>query len=496
MKLFAALLLVALAPLAAAEPRPAPRPGLRPNVLFIISDDLRTELGAYGGAAQTPNLDRLAKRGVRFDRAYVQVPLCNPSRTSMLTGRQPTRTGVYGNRQWVGDTHPDWVSLPRYFKDHGYVTVRSGKVFHGGIDDTEAWTEGGEARRFGEDAEAPRPTPRNEEERVAGVTARDRARAPLSDRWEAVEGDTASMGDTRVADRTIAALRKHRGGDRPFFITCGFSKPHSPLVAPKRFFDLYRPDAVALPPDFAPRPTVPEGFPAGSIRPRNADLFIGRDATPQGAREMIRAYRACVSYMDWNAGRVLDELATLGLDKDTIVVFWGDHGYQLGEKGKWSKAGSLWEQGTRSPLIVYDPRSKGNGKASPRIVQAVDIYPTLTDLCGLPAPADLDGVSLRPLLHKPEARWDRPAFSVWSERGEKLSGVAVRTEGWRYAEFYGMGMGAMLLDVRKDPHEMKNVVEDKRHAKVVAELSARVRQYAAGLTEPAPAEATPAASPQ
>src|SRR5690606_33923250 len=152
-------------------------------------------------------------------------------------------------------------------------------------------------------------------------------------------------------------------------------------------------DDINLPPDFAPRPTVPEGFPAGSIRMSTADLFIGREATPEQAREMIRAYLACVSYVDWNVGRVLAELDGLGLRDNTIVVFWGDHGYQLGEKGKWSKAGSLWEQGTRVPFIIHDPRAKGNGQSSPRVVELLDIYPTLVDLCGLPSYEGLEGRS-------------------------------------------------------------------------------------------------------
>jgi arylsulfatase A-like enzyme len=460
-----------------------------PNVLLIISDDLRTELGCYGGAAITPHLDRLAAQGVRFDRAYCQYPLCNPSRTSLLTGRHPTTTGVYGNREWVGAAHPDWVSLPRHFRNNGYFTARAGKIFHGGIDDTDAWTVGGERRQY-EAAPAGgagprRPTSAQQEAaRLGAVSEQDRARAPASDRWEAAPEGSEPLGDTAAVDRTIALLRERRDARRPFFIACGLSKPHSPLVAPKRFFDAYQGRPIDLPIDFAPRPTVPPGFPAGSIRPINADLFIRRDAEPEEARDMIRAYRACVSYVDWNLGRLLAELDRLGLRGRTIVVFLGDHGYQLGEKGKWSKAGSLWEQGARIPLIIHDPRSRGNGRASPRIVQAVDLYPTLVDLCGLPRPKGLEGRSLRGLLDAPDAAWDRPAFTVWSERGRWLSGVAVRTERWRYAEFYGIGAGRMLTDPLADPHELTNLADDPRHAPVVRELSALVGRYAAGKTEP------------
>jgi arylsulfatase A-like enzyme len=216
----------------------------------------------------------------------------------------------------------------------------------------------------------------------------------------------------------------------------------------------------------------------GSIRPSNADLFIGRDSTPETAREMIRAYLASSAWMDFNVGRVLDALDELGLSKSTIVVFWGDHGYQLGEKGKWSKAGSLWEQGTRTPFIIRDPRVKSNGRVCNRVVQMVDLYPTLVELCGLQPPGGLEGRSLSPLLADPEAAWDHPAYTVWSEDGKHFSGVLVRTARWRYAEFFGRGAGRMLVDPAADPHELKNLAEEPAHAETVDTLSGMVRTYA------------------
>lgn len=467
------------------------------NVLFIISDDLRVELGCYGDTpVKTPNIDRLAAQGVRFERSYCQYPLCCPSRTSMLTGRNPTTTNVQGNRSWFGAAHPDWVSLPKYFRQNGYVTLRSGKIFHEGIDDTEAWVEGGEPRIYGEDAPkqkkeqsaAPKPaTAAEDEAHVKSMIALDRSRAAKSDRWEATPDDEdPPQNDTIKTDKALELLQKYKDADQPFFLAFGLSKPHSPLIAPKRFFDEYKIDAIPLPVDFAPRPTVPEGFPAGSIRPNNADLFIARDASPQEAKEMIRAYLSCVSYVDWNVGRMLDLLKKLGLAENTIVVFWGDNGYQLGEKGKWSKAGSLWEQGARVPLIIYDPRAKGNGKPSPRIVQALDIYPTLVDLCNLPKAEGLEGLSLRPLLNDPQAKWDHPAYTIWNEHARGITGVVVRNERWRYAEFYGRGAGAMLIDPINDPHELKNLVNDPKYASVVKELSGLAKKYVEGQTEPTP----------
>jgi iduronate 2-sulfatase len=459
------------------------------NVLFILSDDLRTELGSYGSElAQTPAIDRLGAQGVRFERAYCQYPLCNPSRTSMLTGRYPTTSGLYGNRDWFNGVYPDWVSLPKYFQQHGYTTLRSGKIFHGGFDDFSAWNEGGEPHTYGKQTLAPvgkKAVSDAEQATInAQIVAGDRSRAPGSDRWEAVEGEAvAQQSDTLVADRAIAYLRRQKAGDAPFFLACGFSKPHSPLVAPKEFFDKYPLEKITLPVDFAPRPTVPEGFPKGSIRTNNADLFVRRDASPEEARAYIRAYLACVSYMDWNVGRVLEELDTLGLRDSTIVIFWSDHGYQLGEKGKWSKAGSLWEQGARIPFVIHDPRAKGNGQSSPRVVQALDIYPTLVDLAGLPVATGMEGVSLKPLLDDPKTSWARPAYTVWNERGRGVTGVVVRTETWRYAEFFGRDTGAFLTDPVSDPHELKNLVNEPQYKDVVAELSALARKHVADQAE-------------
>lgn len=460
------------------------------NVLFIAVDDLRAELGCYGGKALTPRLDALAKKGVMFEHAYCQYPLCCPSRSSMLTGRQPTTTNLYQNGEWVKAAHPEWDTLPEYFLEHGYVTLRAGKIFHGGIDHAEAWSEGGEPRRGGrapsdrDVSTLPPITDAEEAERMERMLAADRGQAAGSDRWEASTVDPANeAGDTRTASRTIDFVKKHAAGDKPFFMACGIVKPHSALVAPKRFFDLYDLAKIQLPVDFASRPTTPAGFPDASIRKSTADLFIGREASEQQAREMALAYYACVSYADWNIGRVLDALDELKLAESTIVVVWGDHGYQLGEKGKWSKAGSLWEQGARVPMIIYDPRAAGNGTRCPRVVQLVDIYPTLVDLCGLPAAPGLDGVSLKPLLANPNAAWDKPAFTVWNERGRGITGVVVRTEQWRYAKFYGRGAGHFLTDPVNDPHELKNLADDPKYAEVVKKLGALIDEYAKGKTE-------------
>ncbi|WP_407429412.1 sulfatase [Arcticibacter sp.] len=461
------------------------------NVLFLVSDDMRAELNVYGSQiAKTPNLDRLANDGVRFERAYCQYPLCGPSRASILSGRRPTTSGLYGNREWLGASYPDWVSLPKYFQQQGYVTLRSGKIFHGGIDDTEAWDQGGEERLWSNPIDTTPPSAVSASEFWAKYIEGPPKVTPgtegysQSDRWAAVEGDSAmNLGDTKVADRAIEYIQESKKGGKPFFIACGFSKPHSPLVAPKEFFDLYPADKIVLPPDFASLPSVPVGFPEGAIRKRNADLFVGRSASPEEAKDMTRAYLACVSYADWNIGRVLAELDRQGLRENTIIVFWSDHGYQLGEKGKWSKAGSLWEQGARVPFIILDPRAKGNGKSSPRIVELLDIYPTLADLCGLPEPEGMEGVSLSPLLNDPVKPSDRPAYTVWNEHGKGITGVCVRTERWRYAEFFGIGAGAYLTDPINDPHELVNLIHDPQYKEVVEKMHSLATSHVAGKTE-------------
>lgn len=444
------------APLSAAEGKY--------NILFLMSDDMRPDLGCYGHPqVQSPNIDGLAKVGVRFDRAYCQYPLCNPSRTSLLNGRHPTTTGVLDNRAWVGGTHPEFVSLPKHFQQQGYLSLACGKIFHGGIDDTDAWSAGGVKRNF-DGAVAPNPK----------VTTKDRMQT--SDRIIVLDGDGQSHNDYRTATKTIEYLQAHQ--QNRFFLACGFTKPHSPPTAPQKFFDLYDSTKIVLPASFTPRAAAPAGYPPASITP-NGDLFIQRDATPEEAQKVIEAYWASISFTDWNVGRVLAELDRLKLRDKTIVLFWGDHGYHLGEFGKWSKHGSLYEVGTRVPLIVSVPGAKGNGQAVDVPVQSLDVYPTLCDLCGIPTPSGLEGHSLVPLLQDPRARWEHPAYSVAGNA--KNLGVAVRTRRYRYAEWNSGEGGAMLFDEQADPHEAKNLINDPQHQSVKADLSKLARQHASQM---------------
>jgi len=295
----------------------------KPNVLFFMSDDMRVELGCYEShfRAQTPNLDSLAQHGVRFDRNFCQFPLCNPSRASLLTGQGPLETKVLGNRTNFRDTRPDLTSLPQLFREHGYITARTGKIFHGGYDDPKAWTVGGSdvsietieaAAESGEETThanyhehreviptqpVPPPPP--------GIPSSKKQdpKAAHSDEILIIDGDGGDHPENRVAETAIGYLRTYR--NQPFFIGCGFSKPHSPPAAPQKSFDLYDPAELELTADFEAWPTVPAGFPKAAIRPRNADLFVGRGASAFEAKEVIRAYLASISVADMSLKGVL-----------------------------------------------------------------------------------------------------------------------------------------------------------------------------------------------
>jgi uncharacterized sulfatase len=440
-----ALLAAAAAPLLRGQRR-------KLNVLFLAVDDLNTRLGCYGAPVRSPNIDALARRSLRFDRAYCQYPVCNPTRSSLLTGRRPPTTGVWDNSTWFRDKMPDVVTLPQHFKENGYVTAVTGKIFHGGLDDNKGWTIGGTPLN--------RQAPRTPAEQVE--------RQQRADRWVPVDGNGEDQPDYRTATRAVELLGQLK--DKPFFLAAGFVKPHVPFIAPRKYFDLYDPAKMALPPDFAPEPVSKEP----AYRP-NFDIFIGRRATPELARQAIAAYHAATSFMDAQLGRVTAELDRLGLRENTAIFFWGDHGFHLGEKGMWSKM-TAFEPVARVPLLISIPGAQGNGKVSPRTVEFVDLYPTLVDLCGLPQPSGLEGASLMPLMRNPSAAWDKPAYT-FVKRGP-LIGVSVRTERYRYTEWDEGRRGSELYDYDTDPREARNLAADPRHAGTAAkmrELARRVR---------------------
>jgi len=429
-----------------------------PNVLLIISDDLRTELGCYGKPVKTPNIDALAASGVRFDRAYCQAPLCNPSRTSMLTGRYPHTTGVYGNQGNFRQHDPSIVPLPQHFKNNGYRVVSVGKIYHGGNEDPDSWHE----------SACPPPV------KVPPGYNGPRVYSPAtSDVIGVITNQDGWHTDVHSLERAISYLQQFDvkpGNQQPFFLAVGFIEPHSPITAPKEYFDRYPLSEIKLPPDFSSKFSPPAGFPGGILQ-KNYDLFMNeRVATPEEARKVIQAYYASTSWVDDEIGRLLRELDRLKMGDNTIVVLWGDNGYHLGEKGKWSKHGSMLEDGARTPLIIRAPGAKGNGTACYRIVELVDLYPTLVGLCELPPSDGLDGVSLEPLLEEPDAKWDRTALTV---TGNHLPvNRSIRDEQWRYIEL-GNGQKA-LIDEKNDPVETKNRVDDPECAEVVKRMQARL----------------------
>lgn len=442
----------------------AAEPAQRPvSVLFIAVDDMNNDLGCYGHpVVKSPHIDRLAARGVRFDRVYCQFPLCSPSRSSLLTGLRPSQTRVFNLTYHFRTGLPDVVTLPQLFKNNDYYTARVGKIYHygnpgdigtSGLDDPPSWNH------FVNPAGRDKTTLETD---VLNYTSRrglGSAMAFLPD----TEGRDEDHTDGKVATEAIKLLEEHQ--HEPFFIAAGFYKPHCPWIAPKKYFDLYPLDNIQLP------ALVPEDVPQPALASTNPWPYFG--VTPDEARECKRAYYAAISFVDAQLGRVLDAVDRLQLWDHTVVIFWSDHGYHLGEHGLWMKQ-SLFEESARVPMIIAAPGQKAIGKVCPRTVEFVDIYPTLADLAGLTPPADLAGLSLRPLLDDPQRTWNRPAFTQVQRGG--FPGYAVRTARWRYIEWDDGQQGAQLYDHQTDPRELKNVAGSPQHAQVVAELKALVKK--------------------
>ena len=457
----------------------------KPNVLFIAVDDLNTRIACYGDpVARTPNLDRLAQRGVKFDRAYCQFPLCNPSRVSLLLGRYPTTTDTidFARPALLGR---DWVTLTEHFRASGYEVQLRGKIYH--YPEPKPWSAGEDAVR--KEQETHRAM-------MADLTRWEpyRTLAPPPTHWvemlrtsanifhpvpddQKIDAETNTKdyewpADVKNTKQALGLLKQWEQSGKPFFLGLGFYKPHVPLVVPQKFFDLFPPEKMPLPEDFAPTPSADDLVPRHALR-YNLDLFYEERPTPERAKAAIAAYYACISFMDEQLGIVLDALDRLGLRDNTVIVLWGDHGWHLGEKGMWAK-GTLFDVSARAPLIIVDPRLKTAGQACPRIVEFVDIYPTLVDLCGLAVPPGLEGRSLAPLLSNPTAAWDKPALSVVAR--ESWLGRSLRTERWCYTEWDGGRYGVELYDYQDDPHETKNLALDSQHAATVAELREKLHQ--------------------
>ena len=467
----------------------------QPNVLFIAVDDLRTALGCYSDPnAITPHIDRLASQGMLFQRAYCQQAVCNPSRASLMTGLRPDTIKVWdlkshfrheipadlaGLPQFCAGTHfrqaaPDVVTLPQYFKQHGYHARSVGKIYHGSpqTQDPVSWSKDAILNVVWKRADY--LLPENQ--------------SPQAERWpgykmaatEAADVPDNAYGDGEVAEIAVNLLAEKR--DKPFFLAVGFRKPHLPFSAPKRFWDLYDPVAISAAENAEKPAGIPDFAWHTSIELRGYADIPGEGALSDALiRKLRHGYYACVSYMDAQVGKLLNALDQHGLRDNTIVVLWGDHGYHLGEKALWCKT-TNYELDTRAPLIISVPGV--NPGTCDALVEFVDIYPTMLGCCGLPARDDLEGFSLDPLLQNPRHPWKTAAFSQfprpWAYHGEPaVMGYSMRTDSFRYTEWLDFQtretLARELYDHRVSHSEIHNVADDAEFAETVADLSIRFR---------------------
>ncbi len=448
-----------------------------PDVLFIISEDLATCMGSYGNpVCQTPNLDALAASGVRFDNAQCMFPVCNPTRSSFLSGLYPRTTQVLGNAQDWNENLKPGTTLPEYFRANGYLTMRCGKIFHAGngardFSDIARWDmvlpesaiaagEGGGGKKGGKkgSGRGGAQVQRQETWLYSDLTPEQRnneydTRAWV---WGPVGTEDTDHPDGRIAAQAVKVLRAKQ--EKPLFLALGFHKTHLPLFAPKKYFDLYPPEKMPLP-NYAEN--CLEGLPHGYSL-KNHKAF-----TDEKRRQAIAAYYASASYMDACVGRVLNALKETGRDRNTIVVFMGDHGFHMGEHLLWQKM-TLFEESSRVPLIIRAPGVTPAGSICKRPVSQIDLYPTLADLCGLGAPSGLEGISMAPLLRDPNRPWKKGAFTTMG------NGTSVRTERYRYNEWGGPEQ-AELYDHESDPRELRNLAKDPKFKEVVTELSALIK---------------------
>jgi arylsulfatase A-like enzyme len=450
-----------------------------PNVLFIAVDDLRPFLGCYGDAnAHTPHIDALAARGVTFTNAMCTAPACGPSRAALLSGLLPTQTGVYGFQDWAGrESFESIVTMPEYFRQHGYRTFGSGKIHHNSLRVASYTQQAVDINRAEAEPDVAVMVPRADREwdvnNIAAVREsryhHDPCMADGFD-WSGGSGEgppnsvklVSGPSDDPVMDCYdgvtaqfgVDVLRQQH--DEPFFLATGFVRPHLPFIAPRQYFEHYPLGDLQLHPvkydDLADSPW------AARRNARVRDDINIRTADPEhGRRRVIQSYYACVSFLDDMVGKVLDELARSPYADNTVVIFWSDHGWHLGEKRSWRKF-SLWEESARTPMIIADPRRlQTAGQQCARPVGLIDVYPSLTDLCGLPTPEHLDGVPLTGLVDAPEA--DSPALRTPELTVHGRSNYSLRDERWRYTRYFDGS--EELYDHQADHYEWENLASDE-----------------------------------
>ena len=500
----------------------------RPNIVFIAVDDLRPEFGAYGASyIKSPNLDRLAKSGITFQRAYCQQAVCSPTRSSLLTGTRPDTTKVWDLVTHFRDALPNVVTLPQLFKNNGYFVQGMGKIYHGSLDDAPSWsvpwgTPKAEtyalpenvalnARRYGvdpDDANAPAAKDKGGAKAKAKAKAGGPATLTVPDAMPAAKNirgpafESADVADNyyqdgKVAELAVATLQEMSKKPEPFFLAVGFVKPHLPFVSPKKYWDLYDPAKIELAPNkFRPKDAPDYAIlPGGELRNYYG---IPEDSVPDDlARQLKHGYYASISYMDAQVGKVLDELDRLDLRKNTIVILWGDHGWKLGEHDAWCKH-STTENDTNTALLLSVPGMKNAGSKSKSIVEFVDIYPTLAELAGLPLPSHLEGLSFKTLLEDPNRPWKTAAFSQYPRNAGKtgagqLMGYSMRTERYRLTVWVNRNdhtkIDAIeLYDHQLDPQENFNVAKVPANGELVEQLMTQWRKGWQGAKPPVAAK--------
>ncbi|MDG1131704.1 MAG: sulfatase [Opitutales bacterium] len=445
------------------------------NVLFISADDMNCDLGVYGNSqVKTPNLDRLAKRGVVFERAYCQQSLCGPSRASVMTGMRPEEIGILSNKNDLREKNPKVVTLGQAYRQNGYFSARAGKIYHygnpsmigsDGHDDPQTWDE-----RYN-----PIGIDRSQQESITRYgrgREKDKNLGISMAWWNPVSKDQDHT-DGKVASKIIDLIERKK--DEPFFLAAGFFNPHCPYVAPKKYFDLYPLEEIEMQ-DLDEAKRDLEDVPKIAL---NRDLnhwpYYFADISIEQARKCKQAYFATQSFVDAQVGRLLDALEENDLLDSTIIVFWSDHGYFLGEKGLWYKR-KAFERSVRVPLIISVPgMSKGERFSKP--VELLDLYPTLIDLCGISSPSTLSGKSLRPVLESPQKnKWKKPAVSlVWY--GKSAWGYTIRNERYRYMEWMEGNEGRELYDHSMDPEEVTNLADNSKFSEITALLSKQLKSY-------------------
>ena len=451
----------------------------KPNILLICVDDLKPLLGCYGDEiVRSPSIDRLARRGMRFDRAYCNQAVCAPSRNALFTGRRPQTLGIYDLGTNFRRADPDLVTLPQHFQSHGYRAEGLGKTFHvghGNHDDPDSWSvppwKADVVRYLLPESRAPRGLTR-EEALFSNVPGQRVKRLPRGAAYESADVADNAYPDGQLADEAIDRLERAAGQpEQPFFMVVGFVKPHLPFCAPKKYWDQYDRAAFALPELRSAPEGTPEFAPTtwGELR-QYANMPEQGPLSDDLQRTLIHGYHAAVSYMDAQVGRVLNALDRTGLAENTIVVLWGDHGWHLGDHGMWCKH-TNYEQAARIPLLVVAPGVTKAEQATESLVESVDLYPTLCELAGIEPPEGLNGASFAATLQDLSAPTDNVALHVYPR--QQRIGRAVRTPRYRLVEWKVPGASAdsavlELYDYESDPTETKNVAEER--PKIVEEL--------------------------